>query len=64
MEGANTYGYTREYVRFDEMGSLMLSGGFKAGAIDPLGSSAPAELIVDTYVGWPWEQGVGVLRTF
>jgi hypothetical protein len=64
MEGRYTYGRTRELVLVGQNGYHMVSGCFSAGAIGPLGGSAPAGLGVD-YNRFGGEcNGVGVLRKF
>ena len=63
MEGRYTYGRTRELVPFWKA-YHMVSGCFEAGAVDPLGGSAPAGLRVTDAVGDSELYGVGVLRKF
>jgi hypothetical protein len=64
MEGRYTYGRTREIIRYRQSGYHMVSGGFSAGAIGPLGGSAPAELDVSSLNFDCGNYGVGVLRKF
>jgi hypothetical protein len=67
MEGRYTCACTRELVRIgDEEENVyqMVSGAFRAGAVGPLGDSAPAGLRIHHAIFEDECDGVGVMRKF